>query len=85
MWFEVKRSTKNGKPLLIVHYEENTNFWKQDMTECPSFPELKDRLEFTLMVSHWWENHHHEFEEKWQWIKRLDVFKSYFPDKYKQT
>ncbi len=75
---------KDGRLKAIVHYEEDTNFWKSELTECLAFPKEKDKIETTLAISHWNENHHDRFEQAWQFLMNLDVFKSFFLGKPEQ-
>lgn len=85
MRIEISRF-KDGRLKLIVHYEEgDSNFWKSDFTECPTFPQLKDKIEFTLAIDLWNRKYHRKFENLWENMRYMDVFKSLFSDREKAT
>ena len=49
------KSYPTGYLKAITQHEENSYFWKSDLTECPTFKDMKLELEVTLMVD-WWNN-----------------------------
>jgi hypothetical protein len=64
MKIEVSRF-KDGKLKVIVRHEENSYFWKSDLTECPRFQNIKRILEVLMMVDWWNKERHNEFELLW--------------------
>jgi len=67
---KVKRSPA-GNLLAIIQHEENSYFWKSDLTECPTYADEKLKLEVLLMVD-WWNNYFHEdFEVWWNLLMRF--------------
>jgi len=52
MKIEVSRF-KDGKLKVIVRHEENSYFWRSNLTECPKFENVKHILEVLMMVD-WW-------------------------------
>ena len=83
MKIEISRF-KDGRLKVIVHYEEDSNFWKSDLTECLAFSKEKDKIETTLAIDLWNKKYHKKFEQLWEVMKNLDVFKSFFQDRYRQ-
>ena len=83
MRIEISRF-KDGRLKVIVHYEEDSNFWKSDLTECPAFPKLKDKIETTLALDLWNRKYHDRFEHLWEVMRNLDIFKSFFLDSDRQ-
>ena len=67
---KIKRKP-NGELLALVQHENSSNFWASDLTECPKFEEMRDKLEVTLMTAWWNIAHHDEFEIWWNCIKRF--------------
>jgi len=55
----------NGHLKVLIQHEENSYFWKSNLTECPPFSDEKDRIEVLTMVDHWNKEHHDEFEVWW--------------------
>jgi len=82
MRIEISRF-KNGRLKVIVHYDEDSNFWKSDLTECLAFSKEKDKIEATLAIDLWNRKYHDKFEHLWQIMKNMDVFKSFFQDRHR--
>ena len=70
MEMKLKRSP-DGKLLAITQHEENSYFWKSDLTECLTYPDEKFRLEVLLMVDWWNKLFHTEFEIWWKLLKNI--------------
>ena len=69
MKIEISRF-KDGRLKVIVHHEEDSYFWKDSLTECPTFPNEKLKIETLMMVNWWNKEHHKEFELLWDsWLK----------------
>ena len=69
MKIEVSRF-KDGRLKVIVHHEEDSYFWTDSLTECPTFPNEKLKIETLMMVNWWNKERHKEFELSWNsWIK----------------
>jgi len=82
MRIEISRF-KDGRLKVIVHYDEDSNFWKSDLTECLAFSKEKDKIEATLAIDLWNRKYHDKFEHLWQIMKNMDVFKSFFQDRHR--
>ena len=82
MKIEVSRF-KDGRLKVIVHHEDTTYFWKSDLTEAIRFNDEKDRIETTLALDLWNRKYHTRFEQLWEVMRNLDVFKSFFLDKHR--
>lgn len=67
----------DGRLKVIVHHEENSYFWKSNLTECLTFPDEKHKLEVLLMVDWWNRKHHKDFEVYWNYLrgKLSDIYK----------
>ena len=83
MTIEISRF-KDGRLKVIVNYEKELNFWKSDLTECPAFSKEKDKIETTLSIDLWNRKYHKKFEQLWEVLRNLDVFKSFFQDRHRQ-
>jgi len=59
----------NGNLKVIVHHEEDSFFWKSNLTECLKFEIEKLRLEVLLAIDLWNRNYHRVFEELWKQLK----------------
>jgi hypothetical protein len=64
MKIEVSRF-KDGELKVTYRHENNSYFWKSDLTECPKFENEKLKLEVLMMVDWWNKKHHTEFELLW--------------------
>lgn len=64
MKIEVSRF-KHGELKVTYRHENNSYFWKSDLTECPKFENEKLKLEVLMMVDWWNKKHHTEFEVLW--------------------
>ena len=69
MEIKIKRSIK-GELLAITQHEQNSYFWKANLTECPRFEDIKMELEVTLMTS-WWNKAFLERRLSVYWLKCL--------------
>ena len=56
---------KDGRLKVTYRHEDNSYFWKSDLTECPRFEDEKLKLEVLFMVDWWNKKHHKEFELLW--------------------
>lgn len=59
----------NGKLKVIVHHEEDSFFWKSNLTKCLKFEIEKLRLEVLLAIDLWNRKHHRLFERLWNSMK----------------
>lgn len=75
MKIEISRF-KDGKLKVVVHHENNSYFWKSDLTECVKFENLKDELETLVMTDCWNKKYHKQFEELWNFVKNIYYLKS---------
>lgn len=57
---------RDGRLKVVVQHEETSYFWEHSLTECIVEEDEKLRLETLLMVEHWNEEHHKEFELLWR-------------------
>jgi len=64
MRIEVSRF-RGGKLKVTYRHEDNSYFWKSDLTECPTFENEKLKVEVLMMVDSWNKKHHEEFELLW--------------------
>ena len=83
MFMKVKRY-KDGRLEAVAQHENNSYFWKSDLTESIVLEDEKLRIETTLALDLWNRKYHDKFEHLWQIMKNLDVFKSFFQDRHRQ-
>lgn len=75
MKMEISRFSKDGKLKARARHEDNSYFWKSDLTECLRFDDEKLRIEVLIMVDLWNRKYHEQFEELWQVLRNLYYFK----------
>ena len=81
---KVKRFKKDGRLEAIAQHEDNSYFWKSDLTEAIVLKDEKLRIEVTLALDLWNRKYHEKFEHLWEVMRKLDVFKSFFLDNTRQ-
>jgi len=80
---KVKRYKKDGNLQAVAKHEDSSNFWTSDLTESIVLEDEKLRIETTLALDLWNRKYHKRFEQLWEVLKNLDVFKSFFSDKHR--
>jgi len=77
MYMKVDRFTKDDRLKATAQHEDNSYFWKSDLTECLVFENEKLRIEVLLMIDWWNRTHHEEFDRLWKYLRFhfLDKFK----------
>lgn len=71
MKMEIGRFTKDGKLKARARHEDNTYFWKVDLTECLKFDDEKLKIEVLIMVDWWNRNYHCKFEQMWNSLRKI--------------
>ena len=78
MYMKIDRFKKDGRLKATAQHEDNSYFWKSDLSECLVFKNEKLITEVLLMVDWWDREHHEEFERLWNYMR------FHFLDKYRQ-
>jgi hypothetical protein len=75
MKMEISRFWKDGKLKAKAQHEDNSYFWKSDLSECLKFEDEKLRVEVLVMVDWWNKKYHDEFEQLWNLLKNIYYFR----------